>query len=90
MRIVTINRDEANRIRKYAGQAYDRLNAEGGTFGEYLRSADRICKFNVGVSIFDLADFHWWDSFEDCVDVYDAVFELLQDEGYPVDTLQKL
>jgi len=60
----------------------DEVNGDGLTFADYLTKADEYCETMAEVSIFDLADYMWWDAWNDGMSCQDAVDELLQEEGY--------
>lgn len=58
------------------------VNSDGHTFAQYLSLAEQYCIRRIGLSIFDLADAPWYNYWSEAVHHKEAVFELLEEEGF--------
>lgn len=55
-------------------------------FAGYMAQCDAVCSARTGLGVFDLADTTWRDNYDDRIEPSSAVTELLEDQGYDVDS----
>lgn len=51
-------------------------------FHDFLNACEKSCTRRAGLSIYDLPDWTYADAFEDEMEPYDVVSEVLADAGY--------
>jgi len=58
-------------------------------FEKYMAEVDRQCWAISGMSVYDLEDYPYYDSFEDEEDPHDVAIDALYNAGFPMELLEE-
>ena len=53
------------------------------SFEEWMEQVDRVIAKICGLGYMDLADWHYWDAWNDGISAEEAAFSVLEEEGFP-------